>query len=63
MKKEQVVKFEIYQDRKKEWRWRLKASNGQVIAGPQEGYKKRSHCVRMVARIKQGVRGADVVEI
>lgn len=34
--------FEIYKDTKHEWRWRLKAKNGKIIA-VSEGYntKKR----------------------
>ena len=34
-------KFEVYKDRKKQWRWRLKASNGRVIA-QGESYKSRT---------------------
>lgn len=32
--------FEIYKDAKKEWRWRLKASNGKIIADSAESYKR-----------------------
>ena len=32
--------FEIYKDVKKEWRWRLKASNGKTIADSAESYKR-----------------------
>lgn len=35
------MKFILYRDRKKEWRWRLKARNGRVIATSGEGYKRR----------------------
>lgn len=32
--------FETYKDKKKEWRWRLKANNGKVIADSAESYKR-----------------------
>jgi uncharacterized protein YegP (UPF0339 family) len=31
-----VAKFEVYQDKRGEYRWRLRHSNGQVIATPAE---------------------------
>jgi uncharacterized protein YegP (UPF0339 family) len=41
-------KIQIYKDAKGEWRWRLVASNGQIIATSGEGYKNLSHCEEMV---------------
>src|SRR5262245_4334799 len=35
-------KFEIYQDKGKEFRWRLKASNGQVVAASSGGYATKA---------------------
>ena len=35
-------KFEVYQDRRGEWRWRRKASNGKIVGAACEGYKTRS---------------------
>lgn len=34
-------RIEIYQDKKNEWRWRLKAANHKIVAESGEGYKKR----------------------
>ena len=31
-------KFEIFQDKSAEYRWRLRAANGQIIATSGEGY-------------------------
>jgi len=28
-----AAKLEIYRDAKREWRWRLRASNGRILAG------------------------------
>jgi uncharacterized protein YegP (UPF0339 family) len=36
-----AAKFELYKSSNGEYRWRLKASNGQVIATGGEGYPPR----------------------
>lgn len=35
------MKLEIYKDKKNEWRWRLKARNGRIVATCSEGYKTK----------------------
>lgn len=39
-------KWEIYQDNKKEWRWRRTASNGKIVGRSTEGYKKEADCIK-----------------
>ena len=46
------LKFEVYQDASKEFRWRLKAGNGEVLATPGQGYKAKTDCQKGVQRIK-----------
>ena len=48
-----TLKFETYQDAKKEHRWRLKATNGQIIATGGQGYKDRRDCDNAIERIKK----------
>lgn len=36
--------FQIYLDSKKEYRWRLKSSNGNTIADSGEGYTTKQNC-------------------
>lgn len=36
------MKFIIYKDKKKEFRWRLLHRNGKIIADSGEGYKRKS---------------------
>lgn len=36
----------IYQDDLGEWRWRVRARNGRVVADSGEGYKRRIDCRR-----------------
>ena len=35
------MKASIYQDKKREWRWRIKARNGRIVADSGEGYRRR----------------------
>ena len=54
-------KFEVYTDKKGEFRFRLKAGNGQIIA-TGEGYKAKSGCLTGIESIKKNAPTADVVE-
>ncbi len=54
-------KFEIYQDKSGEYRFRLKAANGQVIA-VSEGYKAIDSCKNGVESVKKNAPDAEVVE-
>ena len=44
-------KFELYQDKRGEYRFRLKASNGQNIL-KSEGYKAKSSCENGINSVK-----------
>ena len=46
------LKFEIYQDDAKEFRWRLKAGNGEILSTAGQGYKAKADCLKGVERIK-----------
>ena len=35
---------EYYKDKRKEWRWRIKGSNGKVMAVSSEGYINKYSC-------------------
>ena len=60
---DEKMKFEVYADDKKEYRWRLKASNGQTIAAASEGYKAKADAEKAVESIKDGAAKAEVVEV
>lgn len=53
--------YEYYKDSKNEWRWRLKASNGRIIADSGEGYSSEQGCKDDIARVKNS-KDAPVVE-
>jgi len=44
--------YVFYQDQKGEWRWRLKAANGRIIADSGEGHKRVADCLEDIARVK-----------
>ena len=59
--KEKHPKFEIYRDKAGEFRFRLKATNGQIIA-VGEGYKSLQSCKNGVAAVAKNAPDASVVE-
>lgn len=54
-------KFEVYKDKKGEFRFRLKAKNGQIIA-TSEGYSKVDSCLKGVASVKKNAPAAKIEE-
>ena len=55
-------KFEVYLDRAGEFRFRLKATNGQIIA-IGEGYKAKASCFNGIDSIKRNAPDAPIVRI
>ena len=41
-----MLHFEIFKTKKNEWRWRLVAKNGRIVANSGESYKRRIACER-----------------
>ena len=58
---EKNPKFEVYADKAGEFRFRLKAGNGQIIA-TSEGYKSKSGCMNGIESVKKNAPDAEVVE-
>ena len=56
---EKNPKFEVYQDKSGEYRFRLTATNGQVIA-TGEGYKAKASCLNGVESVKKNAPDATV---
>ena len=53
-------KFEVYLDKAGEYRFRLKAQNGQIVA-VGEGYKQLAGCLNGVDSIKRNAPEAEIV--
>ena len=58
---EKHPKFEIYTDKAGEFRFRLKATNGQIIA-VSEGYKAIASCLNGIESVKKNAVDAKIVE-
>lgn len=58
---EKNPKFEVYTDKAGEYRFRLKATNGQIIA-VGEGYKALAGCMNGIESVKKNAPDAPVVE-
>ena len=58
---EKNPKFEIYNDKTGEFLFRLKATNGQVIA-VSEGYKTLANCENGIESVKKNAPEAEVTE-
>ena len=54
-------KFEVYADKAGEFRFRLKATNGQIIA-VGEGYKAKASCLNGIESVKKNAPDAEIVE-
>ena len=57
---EKHPKFEVYTDKAGEFRFRLKATNGQIIA-VSEGYKAMTSCMNGIESVKKNAPDAPVV--
>ncbi len=54
-------KFEVYTDKAGEYRFRLKAPNGEIIA-VSEGYTRKESCLNGIESVRKNSADAPVVE-
>ena len=59
--KAKCPKFEMYTDKKGEFRFRLKATNGEIIA-TSEGYKAKAGCLNGIESIRKNAPDSPIVE-
>ena len=52
------ARFEVYRDTSGDWRWRLRAANGCVVADCAEGYASRRNVYRALNDIAYHVAAA-----
>jgi len=55
-------KFEVYMDRAGQYRWRLKARNGEIVA-VSEGYTSKYNAKQSAELVKTIAPYASIVEI
>lgn len=56
------AKFEVYESRDGQFRWRLKAGNGEIVA-TSEGYTTKYSAKRSAERVKEIAGNAEIIEI
>lgn len=56
------MEFELYMDSSGEYRWRLKAANGEIIAVSSEGYTKAESARKGIALVRKSV-GAPLEDL
>jgi uncharacterized protein YegP (UPF0339 family) len=55
--------LEIYRDARREWRWRLKASNGRILADSGEGYRRKSSAIHGARRVRELIAAGKIKEV
>jgi uncharacterized protein YegP (UPF0339 family) len=54
--------FELYRDKADDWRWRLRHSNGNVIADGGEGYASKAKAKQGIESVKSNAPDAAIEE-
>ena len=54
-----MAKFEVYKDKRDEFRWRLRADNNQVIA-VGEGYTTKAACMNGIESVQKNAPVATI---
>ena len=44
--------FEAYKDARGEWRWRMRARNGRIVADGAEGYASKRNVLRAITTMQ-----------
>jgi uncharacterized protein YegP (UPF0339 family) len=52
----------FYKDKAGEFRWKLTASNGEIIANSGEGYTTKQNCQKGFESVKKNSQDAEVVD-
>lgn len=52
----------FYKDKAGEYRWKLTASNGEIIANSGEGYTTKQNCQKGFESVKKNCQDAEVVD-
>ncbi|MUL80506.1 MULTISPECIES: YegP family protein [unclassified Mycolicibacterium] len=55
-------KFELYKDARGEFRFRLKAGNGEIIA-TGEGYKSKASAINGIESVQKNAPGAPIDDL
>lgn len=57
-----LARFEVYQARDEEWRWRLRHRNGNIIATSGEGYTRKHNALKGLRSVMANSTDATITE-
>jgi uncharacterized protein YegP (UPF0339 family) len=57
---EKRMKFVVYEDNSRQWRWRLVTTGGSVLADSGRHYGRRNDALGAVQRIQSSAAGAEL---
>ena len=57
-----MAKFQVYKDKRGEFRWRFISTNGRIIAISSESYKAKNDCVHGIELMKTDGKKAAIEE-
>lgn len=58
-----MATFELYQGTDKQYRWRLKSANNQIIAVGGEGYVSKAGAQNGIAAVKSDAASAPIKDL
>ncbi len=56
------MQFEVYKDKVGEHRWRLRHSNGNILATASEGYASRASAMKCIENVRNS-SSAEIVTV
>jgi len=56
------MKVEIYEDAAGEWRWRMKAANGRIIATGGEGFSSKYACTDSFSKVREACQDTVLIK-
>ncbi|MDZ7688871.1 MAG: HVO_2922 family protein [Halobacteriales archaeon] len=56
------AKFEMFKDKKGEWRWHLRHQNGNILADSGEGYSTKQKAKQGLESVRKNLTGAPITE-
>ncbi|MGE5340957.1 MAG: YegP family protein [Candidatus Omnitrophota bacterium] len=61
--RERKGRIEFFKDKKGEFRWHLKASNGKMIACCGEGYINREDCLNGLESVRYFIENSEIHDV
>ena len=58
-----MARFMVFRDSAKEYRWRLRHQNGNIIATSGEGYKTKRGALDAIASVKKNAPDAPILDL